>query len=107
MYAPLFDVCTKKPIQAYYSMVAFNHLYQLGTQVELSCDTEELYALAATNGKKHALLISNLTGEAQELNIEGVDLTDAHIYVIDQERMLSWAPNAKKIDNHMVMLIEF
>ena len=107
IYAPLFHTHTQKPVGAYYSMVCFNHLYQLGTQVALTCDTDELYAVAATNGKKHALMISNLTGEKQKLELEGVDLTDAHIYVIDQERMMSWAPNADEIDNNTVMLIEF
>ena len=107
LYAPLFDIKTHKPLHSYYSMVAFNHLYQLGTQVEVENDTDELYALAATNGKKHALLISNLTGKTQELKLDGVDLTDAHIYAIDQERLLSWAPNADKIENHTVLLIEW
>ena len=106
-YAPLFDFRTSTPTGTYYSMVAFNHLYQLGTQVAVENDTEGLYALAATNGKKHALLISNLTGTTQELALEGVDLTDAHIYVIDQQRLMSWAPNADRIDNNAVLLIEW
>ena len=106
-YMPLFDANTRKPVQAYYSMVAFNQLYKLGTQVALECDTEELYAVAATNGKKNALVISNLTGEAQSLNIEGVDLTDARFSVIDDTRLLSWSPFVSKIKNNEVYLIEF
>ena len=69
--------------------------------------TDELYALAATNGKKHALLLSNLTGQTQPLELNGVGLSDAHVYVIDQERMMSWSPNADRIENNMVMLIEW
>ncbi|MBR2353225.1 MAG: hypothetical protein IKC59_08405 [Clostridia bacterium] len=107
IYAPLFDFRTQKPLCSYYSMVAFNHLYRLGTQVELKCDTEGLYALAATNGKKHALLISNLTGSKQPLALEGVDLSDARFYVIDEGHLLSWAPNANEIENNAVILIEF
>ncbi len=106
-YCPLFDVKTHKPIHAYYSLVAFNKLYQLGTQVELTCDTENLYAVAATDGKRHAIMISNLSGEAQSLRLEGVELSDARFYVIDQERLLSWAPNANVIENNEVILIEF
>jgi hypothetical protein len=79
----------------------------LGNQVETQCDTEELYVLAASNGKQNRLLISNLTGKDQKLELNGVDLTDARFYVIDQERLLSWAPNADIVEKNMVLLIEW
>ena len=106
-YMALFDANTYKPIQAYYSMVAFNHLYKLGEQVALECDTEELYAVAATDGKKSAIVISNITGETQPLNIEGVDLKEARFSVIDDTRLLSWSPAVSEIKNNEVYLIEF
>ena len=106
-YCPLFDICTHKPIHAYYSLVAFHQLYKLGTQVEVKGDTKYLYAVAATNGTKNALMISNVSGEKQTLQIEGVDLSGARYYVIDQERLLSWAPHANEIENNTVVLIEF
>ena len=107
-YTPLF--CTEErhePRTAYYSMVAFNQIYKLGTEVEAVSDTNGLYALAAYNGNRHALLISNLTGNDQELTIDGADLEDARFYVINGEKLLSWAPNAKKINNNEVILIEW
>lgn len=106
-YCPLFDIKTQKPIHAYYSMVAFNALYKLETQVKLDCDTDRLYAVAASNGKKHAMVISNLTKAPQRLSFDGVDLSDARFYVIDQERLLSWAPNADTINPNDVYLIEW
>jgi hypothetical protein len=107
-YCPLFNPITSKPIHGYYSMVAFNALYQLGQQVETVCDTEELYVLAASNGKKNAMMVSNLSGAWQELNIEGVDLSEARCYIIDNERLLSWAPgNTKWLNNNSVLLIEW
>lgn len=106
-YCPLFDIRTHKPIHTYYALVAFNALYKLGTQVETVCDTEDLYVLAASDGKKNALLISNQTGEAKPLQIEGVDLTDARFYVLDEERLLSWAPNANMLQHNEVVLIEW
>jgi len=106
-YATLFDVCTKKPIHAYYAMVAFNTLYKLGNQVELTCDEELLYTVAASDGTHHAIMISNLTGQTQELNIQGADLQNARYHVIDQERLLSWSPAVKKLENNAVLLIEF
>ena len=106
-YCPLFDIRTHKPIHAYYSLAAFNRLYLLGDQAAAECDTPRLYAVAATNGKKHALMISNLTEQKQELTIEGADLSDAYFYVLDGDRLLSWAPNANAIDVNTVMLIEW
>jgi hypothetical protein len=106
-YCPLFDIRTHKPIHAYYSMVALNTLYQLGTQVEAVSDNERVYAVAASDGEHHALMISNLSGTTQELNIEGVDLSKAKYHVIDQERLLSWSPAVTSIENNMVLLIEW
>ena len=106
-YCPLFDICSHKPIHAYYSLVAFNALYQLGTQVETVCSNNRLYAVAASDGAHHALMLSNLTGEKQELTIEGVDLSHAKYHVIDQERLLSWSAPISFIDNNQVLLIEW
>ena len=88
-------------------MVAFNTLYRLGMQAEVSCDTEDLYVLAATDGSHHALMISNLAGKKQELVFEGVDLSHAKYHVIDQERLLSWSPVIDCIDSNSVLLIEW
>lgn len=106
-YCPLFDICTHKPIHGYYALAAFNRLYQLGDQVETVCDHDRLYAVAASNGIRHALMVSNLTGEKQELKLDGVDLSDARFYVLDQERLLSWAPQAEVLNPNDVYLIEW
>ncbi len=106
-YCPLFDIRTHKPIYGYYALAAFNRLYRLGNQVSLTCDTDGLYALAASDGARHAMLLSNLSGEKQSLAIEGADLADARYYVLDTERLLSWAPHAKEMENNEVVLIEW
>ena len=106
IYGTFFDH-KYKPAQAYYDMVAFNTLYKLGNQVEATSDTEKLHVLAASSDKKNALLISNLTGATQRLTIEGANLEDARISVIDDKRLLSWAPNANEIEPNAVMLIEW
>ena len=33
-------------------------------------------------------------------------LTDAHYYVLDQERLFSWSPAVKEIENNAVVMIE-
>ena len=106
-YCPLFDIKTNKPIHAYYSMVAFDQLYKLGTQAECECDTDGLYTLVATDGRRCAMMISNLTGAEQSLDISGADLTDARYSVIDNERLLSWSPAVKAINKNEVLLIEW
>ena len=106
-YCPLFDIKTHKPIHAYYSLVAFNILYNLGTQVKTECDKERLYTLAASDGERHAAIIVNLTGEKQALTLDGINENTAHYSVIDDERLLSWCPNAREIENDTVILIEW
>jgi hypothetical protein len=104
-FVPSTKVGQLSPV--YYTFAAFSSLYKLGTQVALECDTEGVYAVAASNGKKHALMISNISGEEQELSLDGVDLTDTRWYLIDDRRLLSWSPALKKIENSTVILVEF
>ena len=106
-YAPFFDCKSCKPHHGYYSAVAFNTLYRLGTEVECTSDTDGLYVLAASNGKKNAMMIVNLTGRAQALTFDGIDLSDARISAIDDLRLLSWTPHAREIEPNTVYLIEW
>lgn len=57
--------------------------------------------------QKNAIMISNITGEKQMLEILGADLSDARWYIIDDQRLLSWAPELKSIPNNSVVLVEF
>ncbi len=106
-YCPLFDIKTHKPIHAYYALVAFNTLYKLGWQVECSSDHGRLYALAASNGQSNAMMLVNLTGEAQTLCVEGADLSNARWHVLDQERLLSWSPAVGQLAPNDVVLVEW
>jgi len=106
LYCALFDAYTAKPFHAYYALAAFNFLYELGTEVETLCDTEGVYVVAASNGNKTAIMITNISGKNTELTIEGVDLSNARYYAIDQLRLLSWSPKVKTLENNMTILIE-
>ena len=68
-----------------------------------------MYALAASDGEHGAVLVSNLTGSAKRLGVyaDGVDFGKARYYVIDQERLLSWAPHGCVIGKNEVLLIEW
>ena len=52
-------------------------------------------------------MIVNRTGETQELNIEGVDLSDARYYILDKNHLLSMAFDARSIAKDTVLLIEW
>ena len=108
-YCALFDAYTHKPIHAYYALVAFNHLYQLGTEVYSESDTEGVYVVAASDGNRHAMVISDISNHAKPLplQIEGVDLSQARYHVMDQSRLLSWSAPVKTIENNQVILVEF
>jgi len=106
-YGALFDPYTYKPWHTYYSLVAFDHLYKLGDEVYTDCDTDGIYVAAASDGKSSAMVISNISDNAAELNISGADLSRARYHVIDQQRLLSWSPKITKINKNQVVLIEF
>ena len=108
-YGALFDPYTYKPWHTYYSLVAFNHLYEVGTEVFSECDTDEVYVAAAYNGERGVIVISNISESPLplELNISGVDLSRARYHVIDQQRLLSWSPRVTAIANNAVVMIEF
>ena len=91
----------------YYAFAAFSALYKLGQQIELTLDTEDVYAVCASNGEQNAIMISNVSGKPQVLEIEGVDLSKARWSAIDNQRLLSWSPTVKEIENNQVLLIEW
>jgi len=107
VYAALFDPYTCKPFHAYYALAAFNRLYRLGTEITCTCDREDVYAAAASDGKHGALMISNLSGASVPLEIGGADLTDARWYVLDQPRLLSWSTPVRTLENNQVVLVEW
>ena len=74
MYGGMFNPLTQLPFPTYYAFMAFDELYRLGTEVKYEMnDSDGIYALAASNGKRGAILISNPTQDdvPLELNFEG------------------------------------
>lgn len=63
-YSGLFDPCSYLPYPAYYAFSAFQRLYALGEQTALTCDTDAVCAVAATDGRTGCILIANSTAEA-------------------------------------------
>ena len=70
LYAPLFDNNTFEPRKAYYTFVMFNELRKLGKAVAVPDAGEGIYLCGASDGDgKAALLVSNISGEPWNLNI--------------------------------------
>ena len=95
----LFNSETRKPTNTYFAFHIFNDLYKLGTEVKTDSDHPQVYPLAATNGKRSVLAISN-TGNAPatvELQLLGMDLEDAEILRLDS--VYRYSPTGERITN--------
>ena len=86
IYGGMFHPMSYEPLCTYYSFKAFGTLYALGTQIACNCDCDHVYTLAATDGEKTGILISN-TGPDTELSLPGILPTDA--YLIDEDHFMT------------------
>ena len=75
----LFDVdkmsigatkATVRPLKPFYAFKAFNELYKMKHAVAVSCDAENIYACAAADGKRAAVLAANYRNEACSLTFD-------------------------------------
>ena len=85
-YAALFNAETKTPFPLYYSLKAFGELYTLGSWAKPDIEGEGVYAQAATDGEKKALLLVNNNGA--EVKIKTNLEKDMKAYLIDEESKL-------------------
>lgn len=69
MYGGMFNPMTYEPLCTYYTFKAFGNLYKLGTQVAAKSGSKDVYVLAATDGEKYGVLISN-TGKDTEIKLD-------------------------------------
>ena len=83
-YAGMFNPLTYKPFCTYYSFMAFGNLYRMGTQAEAVCDNDKVYVVAATDGTKKGMMLTNL-GEDTTISINIDNVSSA--YLIDQDNM--------------------
>ena len=65
-YNGLFDTDTLRILKGYYPFKMFGDLYRLGTAVQLGDLPNGIYACAATDGEKHALLLTRFDDAATE-----------------------------------------
>ncbi len=95
--------CTPHPL--YYGFLCFGELYQLGTQIEVKTDSEQMYVCAAANDNEGGLLIVN-TGEAVPLSLELAGSKVKKCSRIDEECGLVECQLPKVLDKHMILYLE-
>ena len=83
-YGGFYDLATLEPSNVYYAFKAFGELYALGNEAECSCEGDSIYALAATDGEKRAIVLSNI-GDTAEICTELPD--GFSVYVIDKDSL--------------------
>ncbi len=62
----LFDTDTLRVLKGYYPFKMFGNLYRLGTAVRMEGQIPGVYAAGATDGEKHALLLTRFDDKAEE-----------------------------------------
>ena len=85
-YCGLFNPMTLQPVSTYYALAAFGELYVLGQQAQCDVAEEDVYAVAATDGEKKAVLIANHSEQNKSLEI-GLDDSFA-VYLLEQDVFL-------------------
>ena len=87
----LFDFYTCKPLKGYYVFKMFNELYKLGKAVEISTDDEEVYAVAATDGKDEAIMLCFYNDNDEDTSEKVIEFVsesnkEYEIFVVDEEK---------------------
>ena len=81
-YGGFYDVNTYAPSNVYYAFRAFGELYALENEVACTHALDGIYALAARDGEKCSVILSNLGADTEI----GLDLPDGFsVYIIDKD----------------------
>lgn len=105
-YAGFYDVITFEPSCVYYSFKAFGELYALENEVKCICSAEGIYAVAAKNGERKTIIVTNTKKDTKiELNLsDGFD-----VYILDKENYITktgLTPNEFILKENTVAIIK-
>jgi len=101
------------PQKPYYAFKAFNEVYKCKNQSELCCDDNRVYAVAAYDGEKGAILASSYTDphcdetlESKELSFDlsGIGEMKAELYISDENRTLYRTASFTVKDSFKILL---
>jgi len=105
-YGGFYDVATFQPSCVYYSFKAFGELYALGNEVACSGAADGVYALAATDGERKSVILSNI---AADCDIK-LDLPEGFsVFIIDKDHFITKTdldPNDFELKENTVAVIK-
>lgn len=107
VYGGMFNPITYKPFCLYYPFLAFGELYRIGNQMKCECDEKGVYAVAASDGTKKAVMIANISEECKTIETNVNDKMD--IYLIDENHFMTKEEmNAKEfvLEKNQVVFIK-
>ena len=107
-YCGAVDPLTKDPFKAFYAFHDFGQLYALGNRVECVSDTPKLYAMAATDGEKKAIVLCNHTAAPVTVTVSGTE-EHATVFITDESHIFDAADtdlSEIKLDAFAIALIE-
>ncbi|MBQ8606511.1 MAG: hypothetical protein IJ408_07205 [Clostridia bacterium] len=85
-YAGFYDLATLDLSCVYYDFKAFGELYSLGNEAQSKCEKDGVYTVAATDGEKCALILSNIK---EDVTVK-TDIPDGFtVYIIDKENLMT------------------
>ena len=109
-YNGLYNPITKEPYKAYYAVKAFDQLYRLENQAEVTGVPEGVSCVAAADGEKKAIAITNM-GEQTHISIETEDLDTFELYRLNETMSLEYdgkvdLPSELIVDKYETVLLK-
>ena len=74
-------------LKAYYTFKAFNELYKLKTQVKVTGADDPVFAVAAFDGEKGAIYITNNSEEKAEIALSGLGKAERALYITEDKSL--------------------
>jgi len=88
-YQGLYNPISYEPFKAYYIFKAFNELYSLRKQAEVTDVPENMSCIAATDGSNFAIMMTNKS-ETRKIRIEAETKTSFKLYRINDRLNLEF-----------------
>ncbi|MEA4823583.1 MAG: hypothetical protein VB111_05625 [Clostridiaceae bacterium] len=79
-YCGIFKLTSLKPTKQFYALKYWNTLYRMGTRVKTTAEGDALYAAAACDGARRAMVVSNYDAADKNLRIEIKNLAENAAY---------------------------
>lgn len=103
-FAGFFNSETQLPTNTYFTFHMFNTLYRLGTEVFCTCDVPGIHALAATDGKRSALVLVNTGKRTVVADLECLGVDPANTDILKISKAYRYTLTGERIKNGQLSL---